>query len=358
MRYNPSIVIRGRTIDIGSPTYFVADVASNHNGDLSTAKELIWSAKEAGADAVKFQHFLANRIVSDYGFRHLGAQASHQASWSKSVYETYVDAEFRRDWNEELAREAQRAEIDFFTSPYDFEALESIDALVPVYKIGSGDITWIEFIEAVAKRGKPVMLATGASEMGEVERAVDAVLRYNPDLVLMQCNTNYTGNLENFRHINLNVLKTYAIRYPGMVLGLSDHTPGCATVLGAIALGARVIEKHYTLDNRQSGPDHAFSMTPVTWREMVDRARELEYALGSGVKRVEANEAETVCLQRRSIRATRDLPAGTVLDESMLENLRPAPADAVPLSERKDLPGRTLRVDKKRGDCFRYEDLC
>ena len=219
MNYNTSVAINGRSIDMNSPTYFVADIAANHNGNLETAKELIWLAKEVGADAVKFQHFLADKIVSDYGFRHLGRQSGHQAKWQKSVYETYKDAEFNRNWNEVLALEARKAGIDYFTSPYDFAAVEELDKYIPAYKIGSGDITWLEFVEYLSRLGKPVMIATGASEMWEVEQAVETITRYNPNIVLMQCNTNYTGELENFKYINLNVLKTYAIRYPGMVLG-------------------------------------------------------------------------------------------------------------------------------------------
>ncbi|MBR5336527.1 MAG: N-acetylneuraminate synthase family protein [Lachnospiraceae bacterium] len=357
MNYNSSITINGKSIDVNSQTYFVADIAANHNGDLNTAKELIWLAKESGADAVKFQHFLANKIVSDYGFKHLGAQSSHQAKWKKSVYETYKDAEFNRDWNEVLAEEAKKADIDYFTSPYDFGAIDSIDPYVCAYKIGSGDITWIDLVEYIAKRGKPVMIATGASEMWEVEQAVESIIQFNPNIILMQCNTNYTGELENFKFINLNVLRTYSIRYPGMVLGLSDHTPGHATVLGAIALGARVIEKHFTADNDQVGPDHAFSMNPATWREMVDRSRELEYALGTGVKIVEGNENETVVLQRRSVRLTRDAAKGDVIKEDMLEVLRPAPRDAVFPYMIKDVIGKRLLADKDRGDYLRLSDV-
>lgn len=357
MYYDNSITINGRSIDICSPTYFVADIAANHNGDLGTAKELIWLAKEAGADAVKFQHFLADKIVSDYGFKHLGIRSSHQTKWEKSVFETYKDAEFNREWNKVLADEAKKADIDYFTSPYDFSAVGSLDPLVPAYKIGSGDITWLEFIEFIAKRGKPVMIATGASDMSEVERAVEMILKHNPRIVLMQCNTNYTGELKNFKYINLNVLKSYAIRYPGMVLGLSDHTPGHATVLGAIALGARVIEKHFTADNGQIGPDHAFSMDPKTWKEMVDRARELENALGTGIKIVEENEQETVVLQRRSIRAKVDIPAGTILDEEMLEELRPAPRNALFPYQKKDIIGKRLIVSKEKGDYLRFMEL-
>ena len=141
--------------------------------------------------------------------------------------------------------------------------------------------------------------------MEEVQRAVDEILRINPQLVLMQCNTNYTASLDNFRHINLRVLRTYAELFPSAVLGLSDHTPGHATVLGSVALGARVIEKHFTDDNRREGPDHPFSMNPQSWREMVERTRELENALGSTQKFVADNEQETVVVQRRCLRATR-----------------------------------------------------
>ena len=132
-------------------------------------------------------------------------------------------------------------------------------------------------------------MATGASNLADVQRAVDAILPINPELVLMQCNTNYTADDDNFNHIHLRVLETYHQIWPELILGLSDHTPGHATVLGAVALGARVIEKHFTLDNSLTGPDHAFSMNPATWREMVERTRELELALGDGQKRVEGN---------------------------------------------------------------------
>lgn len=357
MKYNSSISINGRYIDISSPTYFVADIASNHNGDLSIAKELIWLAKESGADAVKFQHFIADKIVSDFGFKSLDSQSSHQDKWEKSVYETYKEAEFNRDWNELLAIEAKHAEIDYFTSPYDIDAVDTIDRFVPAYKIGSGDITWIKFIEYIAKLQKPVMIATGASNMWEVEQAVGAVIKYNPDIVLMQCNTNYTGNLENFKYINLNVLKEYALRYPNMVLGLSDHTPGHATVLGAIALGARVIEKHFTFDNNQNGPDHAFSMEPATWKEMVDRSRELESALGTGIKKVEENEKNTVVLQRRAVRVKCDIPLGIELSTEMLEELRPAPEDAIFPYQKEQIIGKKLKMNKKKGDYLRFSEL-
>jgi N-acetylneuraminate synthase len=201
------------------------------------------------------------------------------------------------------------------------------------------------------------MLATGASSMEDVERAVNAITDCNPQIVLMQCNTNYTGSLENFHFVNLRVLSTYAAKWPGMILGLSDHTPGHATVLGAVALGARVVEKHFTDDNHRPGPDHAFSMTPATWREMVDRSRELEASLGDGIKRVEGNEKETVVLQRRCLRMTGAREAGHVLGIADLEALRPAPVGALEPYRLEEMIGRPLQKAKGVGEALYIEDL-
>jgi len=310
------------------PTYFIADIAANHDGDLERAKDLIYMAKEAGADAAKFQHFKAETIVSDIGFKSLGNQQSHQAAWKKSVFEIYQDASVKIDWTEALKNTCDRAGITFFTSPYDFDLVDQIDPYVPAYKIGSGDITWIEMVQKIASKGKPYILATGASTTDDVIRAVSAALAINPRLALLQCNTNYTGDLENLKYVQLNVLKTYRSMFPEMILGLSDHTPGHATVLGAIALGARIIEKHFTDDVSRIGPDHKFSMDPKSWRNMIDRARELEAALGTGLKTIENNELQTVILQRRALRLVHNLPAGHILSRDDLIVLRPAPSGA------------------------------
>ena len=351
------LVIDGRRIGPAHPTYFIADIAANHDGDRDRALALIERAAEAGADAAKFQHFQAHTIVSDVGFKALGGQQSHQASWSKSVFDVYRDASLNVGWTARLKDACDRAGIAFFTSPYAFDLVDAVDPFVPAYKIGSGDITWLEMIEYIARRNKPVILATGASSMDEVERAVNAALAVNPQLALLQCNTNYTGSLANFGHIELSVLDTFRQRFPGLVLGLSDHTPGHATVLGAVALGARIIEKHFTDDTTRVGPDHGFSMDPRSWSEMVDRTRELELALGSGEKRVELNERETVVLQRRALRAARDLPSGCELARADIEVLRPCPEDAVDASHVGGVVGRTLREARRQGEHLRWSDL-
>lgn len=356
MQYNSTIQVGKQLIGIHQPTYFIADIASNHDGDLERAKELIWLSKEAGADAVKFQHFKAESIVSDYGFKNL-KQDSHQANWEKSVFDVFKDYEFNRDWNEVLKLEAQKANIEFFTTPYDVAAVEEIDHLVSAYKIGSGDITWIDFIEQVANKNKPILIASGASNFQDVTRAVEAILPMNADIVLMQCNTNYTGSLENFKYINLNVLKAFATMYPNMILGLSDHTPGHATVLGAITLGARVVEKHFTDSNDRIGPDHPFSMNPTSWREMVERSRELEFALGNGVKDIEENEKGTVIVQRRGTYLTVDKKVGEIITDSDIEFLRPATEGIYLPYEKSYIVGKQLGVDKNKCEPLNKGDL-
>jgi N-acetylneuraminate synthase len=351
------IQIGSHTLGPDRPTYFIADISANHDGDLERAKLLIRLAHEAGADAAKFQNFRAPEIVSDYGFRALGGQLSHQASWKQSVVQVYAAASIPFEWTPILKEECDRVGIDYFSSPYDFAATDMLDPYVPAYKIGSGDINWLEALEHMARKGKPILLATGAANIGEVQQAVHTLLAINPQLVLMQCNTNYTGSRENFRHVHLRVLQTYAVMFPQVILGLSDHTPDHAAVLGAVALGARAIEKHFTDDNSRVGPDHPFSLTPDAWRQMVDRTRELEAALGSPDKFVTPNEAQTVIVQRRCLRAARDLRAGETLTRELLAVLRPATPGAIPPDELDAVLGTTVLHDLAAGQELRWTDL-
>jgi N-acetylneuraminate synthase len=283
------IQIGSRKIGPNHPTYFIADVAANHDGDLERAKLLIRLAKEAGADAAKFQNFRAPEIVSDYGFRHMSAQVSHQATWKKSVFQFFV--------------------------------------------------------------------ATGASTIGEVQRAVHAVVQLNPQLVLMQCNTNYTASPDNYDHLHLNVLKTFATMFPDVILGLSDHTHALAPVLGAVALGARVIERHFTDSNNREGPDHKFAMNPESWAKMVEETRLLERALGSPDKTIAANEIDTAVVQRRCLRSARDIRAGEVFDREMIAVLRPAAPGAIKPHEIPAVIGARALCDMPQGKELRWTDL-
>jgi N-acetylneuraminate synthase len=340
----------------GKP-YFIADIGANHNGNLDKAKELIYLAAEAGAHAAKFQHFKASSIVSKHGFETLKGAQSHQENWKKSVFDVYKDASINLEWTQTLVDTCKEAGVEFFTSPYSAELVDFVDEYVPAYKVGSGDITWPQIINKMASKGKPMLLACGASTLDEIDNAVQETLKQTRDIVIMQCNTNYTASLENFKYINLNVLKTLRSMYPTAILGLSDHTPGHATTLGAIALGANIIEKHFTDSNKNDGPDHKFAMDPQSWREMVDRSTELSMALGSGVKKVEDNEKETVIVQRRSIRLTKSLSIGDVLSREDLECLRPCPEAAIEPYNLDQLIGKQITGHVTAGDYIKWHKI-
>lgn len=344
-----SMKLGSKIVDDNS-LYFIADIGANHNGSLEKAIQLIRLVKEAGADAAKFQNFQANKIVSKTGFDKMKGKLSHQSKWEKSVFEVYEDASISKDWTRILKEECDKVGIDYFTSAYDFESVDLVDPYVDMYKIGSGDISWLEIIEYTLNKKKPVLLATGACSDEDVKRVMTMASKKTNNLVLMQCNTNYTGSYENFKYCNLNVLKQFAIDYPNVVLGLSDHTAGHATTLGAIALGARVIEKHFTDDNNQIGPDHGFAMNPQSWRDMVDRSYELLSALGDGVKVVEENEIQSQLVQRRCLRVNAALKKGHVLTEEDFIMLRPISDGGVHPYEKNIFLGKELLENIEAGE--------
>lgn len=349
--------IAERWVGDGEPTYFIADISANHDGDLDRARMLIRLCAEAGADAAKFQNFRAANIVSDYGFTSMGDQVSHQAAWSKSVFEVYQAASLPWDWTETLKAECDSVKIDYFSAPYDMEAVDMLDPHSDVFKIGSGDITWTEMLRKIASKGKTVILSTGASDIADVQRAVHEITAINRNLIVMQCNTNYTGSADNLKYVHLRVLDTYRVMFPDVVLGLSDHTTGHAAVLGAVALGAKAVEKHFTDDTSREGPDHPFSMTAQTWRDMVDRTRELEDAMGSADKQVVDNERATVVVQRRCLRASRSLEPGTVLGREQIDVLRPAPLDGIFPYDIDRVLGMRVRQSVPAGDYLRWDML-
>jgi sialic acid synthase SpsE len=344
-----SFKIGKKIISDNSPTYFIADIASNHDGSLDKAKELIHKAAENGANAAKFQNFYATTLVSDYGFENLKLN-SHQSKWNDSVFNTYKKNEISLKWTDELKKTCNECEIDYLTASYDLNILKYLNKYVAAWKVGSGDITWHEHILKMAKYNKPIFIATGASNIQEVEIIVKKVLKINKKLVLMQCNTNYTATKENFKHINLNVLNLYKKKFPRVLLGLSDHTRGYETVLGAVALGARVIEKHFTNSNKNIGPDHDFSMNPKNWREMVEATRNLENSMGKPIKKVEKNEENTVILQRRSIRVNKNKNARSRIAMKDIVFLRPCPKDAIPPYMMKKYINKKIKVKIIKGE--------
>ena len=354
---NESFNIGKKKVGKNCPVYFIADIAANHDGKLDKAIELIKRSAEAGADAAKFQHFKAETIVSDYGFKSLGSQLSHQSKWKKTVFEVYKEASIPLKWTPILKKECQNNNIEFMTSPYSIELVDFVDPYLEAYKIGSGDITWYEIIKHIISKKKPYILATGASNEIDVMDVIERFEKLNQNICVMQCNTNYTADKENFKYINLNYLKKLRSKFPKLVLGLSDHTHGHSSVLGAIALGAKVIEKHFTLSNDFEGPDHKFSMTPKTWQEMIDRSRELELSLGDGNKKIEKNELETVVLQRRCIRASKKLKKNDIIRRSDLIILRPCPKNAIDPKNIEKIVGKKLVNNIPEHEIIKWEDI-
>mgnify|MGYP005993332119 CR=1 FL=1 len=346
-----------KIISDNKPTYFIADIGANHDGSLEKAKELIYLCAESGADAAKFQHFSAKTIVSDFGFKSLKGKFSHQSKWKKSVFEVYQDASINLNWTRVLKKTCEKVGIEFFSSPYSYEMVNHLNPFVSTFKIGSGDITWLDYLEFISKKNKPIILATGASTLREVKLATNKILKKNKKLVLMQCNTNYTASNNNLNYVNLNVLKIYKKLFPKIILGLSDHTFGHTAVLGAVTLGARVIEKHFTDDNKRTGPDHKFSMNPITWKNMVNATRELELTLGSSLKKIEKNENQTVILQRRSIRLKSSIDKNQVIRKDNLVFLRPCPKDAYLLENYKNIIGKKIKRKIKSGDYIKKSDF-
>lgn len=333
-------------MDADQSTYIIAEIGSNFDGSRKRAESLIELAAESGADAAKFQAFSPETIISQVGFD--GLKMGFQSDWPKSVYQTYADAALPREWIPGLASCCEEHGIEFLCTPYDHDAVEILEEVgVPAYKIGSGDITWHSFIRSVADTQRPVILATGASTLGEVEQAVEAIRSTGNDrLVLLQCITDYPSDFES---ANLRAMRTLQQAF-GTPVGYSDHTPGSVVPLGAVSLGGRVIEKHFTDDTSRDGPDHSFAMDPDAFSEMVSEVRSLEAALGSSQKSLYDTESSSVVLQRRCVRANRSIAEGQTIAEGDLMYLRPAPPDSIPPYESHRIVDREAQRDINRGE--------
>ena len=352
LEFNKNIKIGNRMIGLDYPTYFIAEIGGNFDGSMEKAKRLIDAAKVAGADCAKFQTFTADTIVSEGGFSKMTLHGVH-GSWGRKVSEVFKDVEFPLEWHKEISDYCKKVGIDFSTSPYFFEAVDLCKELnVPFIKIGSGEITWLEMIEYTAKQGLPIMLATGDATMSEIDEAVRTIEKTgNKDLVLMQCITNYPSKIDS---ANVNVLKTYQNAF-GCLTGYSDHSPGHVVALASTIIGARVIEKHFTLNKKDKGPDHPHSMEPDEFKFMVDSIREVERAMGSSRKEVVEEESETVFVQRRCLYAKNDLKEGQTITADDIVVLRPALG--IPPKFKNTVIGKKVNKNIPTGDPIFWEDL-
>lgn len=352
LNFNKNIKIGERMIGPDYPTYFIAEIGGNFDGSIEKAKCLIDAAKNSGADCAKFQTFTAETIVSEGGFSKMELHGVH-GSWGRTVSEVFKDVEFPIAWHREIAEYCKSVGIDFSTSPYFKEAIDlCADMKLPFIKIGSGEITWLEMLDYTARKGLPIMLATGDATMSEIDEAVQTIEKTgNSDLVLMQCITNYPSKIDS---ANVNVLKTYQNAFDCLT-GYSDHSPGHVVALASVVLGARVIEKHFTLNKKDKGPDHPHSMEPNEFKLMVDSIRETERAMGSTRKEVVTEEGETIFVQRRCLYAKHDLKKGQTITAEDIDVLRPALG--IPPKYKHLIIGKTVNKDIPARDPIFWEDL-
>lgn len=314
-----AIRIEGRAVGDGEPCFIIAEAGVNHNGDLRLARKLIDAAKKSGADAVKFQTFKASSLVTP-DTRKADYQKKNDPG-SSTQLEMLKKLELTDNDFEKLSAYAKRKGIIFLSTAFDDASLELLIRLgVPAFKIPSGEITNIPFLEKIALLKKPVILSTGMATMDEVTTAVGHLRRNGcTDIILLHCTTSYPAPPES---VNLNVMDTLREAF-GLSVGYSDHTEGCFVPVAAVAKGACVIEKHFTLDRNLSGPDHAASVEPVELQLMIESIRQVERILGSGIKKPDPCEMNNRDIVRKSIIAAEKIPKGSILRESMLVLKRP-----------------------------------
>jgi N-acetylneuraminate synthase len=315
--------------------YIIAEIGSNFDGSIKKAKKLIYAAKKCGADAAKFQSFKAEEFISKKGFEN----SPFESKFKNSAFDLYKQVELPRTWNSELNSYAKKLGIDFFTSPWDNDAVDDLLKInSPVIKIGSGDITNLEFLKYVGNKKKPVLLATGASTLREISEAVNVVKSTgNNKIILLHCVVSYPSPIE---EANLRVLDTIRNKFQ-LNVGYSDHSPGDLVPLASVANGACVIEKHFTLNRTDNGPDHAVALDPDGFSKMVKNIRLLESALGDGIKKPMPSEKDNRIYYRRGIWTTTKIKKGDSFTSDNIKTMRPA--KGLPASKFKFLLGKKAK---------------
>jgi N-acetylneuraminate synthase/sialic acid synthase len=302
------IIIANRVINDDSEAYVIAEIGHNHQGSLKTAKELFQSAAECGVAAAKLQK-RDNRSL--YTREMFDKPYDNENSFGATYGEHREALEFGQSEYEELQTEADRLGIAFFSTAFDMKSADFLAGIgAQAFKIASGDLKNTPLLKHVAKLGKPMIVSTGGGTLDDVQRAYDAVMPINPRLCLLQCTCGYPAE---FAELDLRVIATFRERFPEVVIGYSGHDNGIAMPIAAYMLGARVIEKHFTLNRAMRGTDHRFSLEPVGMRKMIRDLQRTRMALGDGRKKVYASEASPVLKMGKKLVAARDLPAGHVL---------------------------------------------
>ena len=350
----------GIDISKNSSVFIIAEAGVNHNGSLELAKKLVDAAKESGVDAVKFQTFKAENVVSTFA-----KKAEYQrktTSAAEPQFKMIKKLELSYESFAKLKEYCDKRNIIFLSTPFDYSSVDFLEKLVPLYKISSGEVTNLPFLKYIAKKGKPLILSTGMSTLGEVEKAINSILpilntghflsfAQFPPLTLLHCVSNYPSD---FSEVNLKAMLTLkqAFKLP---VGYSDHTLGIEIPIAAVALRARIIEKHFTLEKSLPGPDHRASLDPRELKEMVIAIRNIEKAMGDGIKKPNKSETETMKVARKSLVTNCEIKKGTVLTKDMISIKRPG--TGIPPDDLTKVLGMQIKKDKLIDEIIKWEDL-
>lgn len=346
-----TVNIGGREIGAGHPCFFIAEAGVNHNGDMELARKLVDVAADAGADAVKFQTYKTESVMSRFA-----PKAEYQLETtdsSESQFEMSKGLELPAEAFQELINYCNERGIMFLSSPFDEDSADLLaDLDVPAFKIPSGEITNLPMLTRIARHGKPMIVSTGMAYMSEVETAVRAIeAEGNQQVILLHCVSNYPADPAN---ANLMAMLTLGKAF-NVPAGYSDHTPGIEVPLAAVALGACVVEKHFTVDRKLPGPDQLASLEPAELTALIQGIRTVESSLGNGRKEPVQEEASTANVARKSLVAAENIPANTTLTPSLIAIKRPGTGLAPVM--RDDLVGRVTRVEIQADQLIEWEML-
>lgn len=345
------IKIGNRLVGEGEPCFIIAEAGSNHDGKLEQAKQLIDIAADAGADAVKFQTFLADKIVAKTKER--ASYLDKLVSKDETMHDIFKKLELPRKWLKELFDYAYSKGLIFLSTPFDEEAVDLLDEIgVKAFKVASFEIVHLPLLRHIAKKGKPIILSTGMANLSDIEEALETIYQEgNEEVIVLHCGINYPLSFED---VNLRAMLTINQAFQVLV-GYSDHTMGITVPITAVALGSSVIEKHFTISRKLPGPDHPFAMEPNELKTMVQEIRNTEKALGSPIKRRTKSEEEMYKLGRRSIFAIKDIAKGKVITREDLAILRPG----LGLHPRflEEIIGRTAKVDIRKDDPITWDNV-
>ena len=347
------IKIGNRWIGPGEPCFIIAEAGSNHDGKLEQAKKLIDIAAKAGADAVKFQTFKAEKLYSRKTPMLSYLKKDKLLKKGESVWDLIKKIEIPRKWHKPLADYCENKGIIFLSTPFDIEAVDELEKIGMVaYKIASFEITHLPLLEYVAKKGKPIILSTGMADLSDIELALDTIYKQgNGNVIILHCAVGYPCK---YRDLNLGAIETMQQAFQ-LPVGFSDHTLGIISDIAAVVLGACIIEKHFTLDRKLKGPDHPFALEPMELKEMIQAIRDTEKALVSSVKKRTKSEEELYKLARRSLVAACNIPKGTKISKEMIAVKRPGYGIHPKMMD--VVIGRTAKVNIEEDDILTWEML-